>query len=104
MPPMQRGSVRRLQSGKVQLRFYDEHGIRRAAGVFPTRSAAFQHYRDVIEPRLRGEEPAMPELKLAELVAVYLERHSATRRARTISTLRERLQHATRAYGDVRLR
>jgi integrase len=37
-------------------------------------------------------------------VDVYLDRHAATRRARTIATLRERLRHATRAYGDVPLR
>jgi hypothetical protein len=36
-------------------------------------------------------------------VDVYLDRHAATRRARTIATLRERLRHATRAYGDVPL-
>jgi integrase len=103
MPQMQRGSVRRLPSGKIQLRYYDEHGGRRTAGVFQSRSAAFAHYRDVIEPRLRGEEP-MPELTLDELVAVYLDRHAANRRARTIAGLRERLRHATRAYGDVPLR
>jgi integrase len=104
MPPTQRGHVRKLASGKQQLRYYDEMGIRRTAGVFPTRSAAFRHYRDVIEPRLRGEPAPLPELTLAELVDVYLERHAATARDRTIRTLRERLAYATRAYGDVRLR
>lgn len=104
MPAIQRGSVRRLPSGMVQLRYYDEHGKRRTGGVFPTRSAAFEHYRKTIEPRLRGEEPQLPDLTLEAFVALYLERHAATRRPRTIATLRERLRHATRAYGDVTLR
>ena len=55
MPPVQRGHVRRLPSGKVQLRYYDEEGKHRTAGVFPSKSAAYAHYRDVIEPRLRGD-------------------------------------------------
>lgn len=87
-----------------QLRYYDEHGARHTGGAFATRSAAFAHYRDVIEPRLRGGSVAPPELTLAVLVDLYLERHAATRRARTIATLRERLRHATGAYGSVPLR
>jgi integrase len=47
---------------------------------------------------------ALPELTLAEFVPIYLERHGATVRPRTITTLRERLPHATRAFGDVPLR
>jgi hypothetical protein len=43
------------------------------------------------------------ELTLAELVALYLERHAATVRPRTITTLRERLAHALAAFGDVPL-
>jgi integrase len=62
-----------------------------------------QHYRDVIEPRLNRTGP-VPELTLSELVELYLERHAAIVRPRTITTLRERLVHATRAYGDVPLR
>ena len=64
MPPIQRGHVRRLPSGKYQLRYYDASGSRRAGGVFASRSAAFEHYRNAVEPRLRGDEPAMPELTL----------------------------------------
>jgi hypothetical protein len=55
MPPVQRGSARKLASGRFQLRYYDQDGERRTGGSFPTRSAAFQHYRDVVEPMLRGE-------------------------------------------------
>jgi integrase len=104
MPATQRGHVRKLPSGKYQLRYYDSDGQRQTGGAFPTRSAAFQHYRDAIEPRLRGEPEPLPELTLVELVDVYLGRHEATRRARTITILRERLAYATDAYGDVPLR
>jgi excisionase family DNA binding protein len=31
---------------------------------FPTKSAALAHYREVIEPQLRGEHPATPDLTL----------------------------------------
>jgi integrase len=70
----------------------------------------------VIEPQLRGEPALMPELTLAEFVPLYLERHAAGVRPRTIATLRERLSHrrklghgetcrcATCAFGDVPLR
>jgi integrase len=101
MPATQRGHARRLPSGKWQLRYYDEHGRRRTGGAFPSKSAALAYYRDTIEPQLRGE---IRELTLAEFVKLYLERHAATARSRTIETLRERLRHATRAYGDVPLR
>jgi hypothetical protein len=50
MPALQRGSVRVLPSGKVQLRYYDNDGSRQTGGVFKTKSAAWKHYRDVIEP------------------------------------------------------
>jgi integrase len=103
MPAIQRGHARKLPSGKWQLRYYDVDGTRKTGGAFPSKSAAMQHYRDAIEPRLNGAEP-VPELTLSELVELYLERHAAVVRSRTISTLRERLVHATRAYGDVPLR
>ena len=71
---------------------------------FPSKSVALTHYREVIGPQLRGEAPAGPTLTLAEFVEAYLERHAASVRPRTISTLRERLAHAIRAFGDVPLR
>lgn len=103
MPPTQRGSVRKLASGRYQLRYYDAEGERHTGGSFPTRSAAFTHYRDVIEPQLRGEAAPLPDPTLAEFVEVYLSRHAVTVRPRTIRVLRERLRYATRAYGDVHL-
>ncbi len=104
MPPVQRGQAYRLDAGRWGLRYYDTDGQRRRKSPFPTKSAALTHYRDVIEPVLLGEPAAAPELTLAELVELYLERHAVGVRARTISTLRDRLKHATRAFGDVPLR
>jgi integrase len=103
MPATQTGQAYRLDAGRWGLRFYDEAGRRRRVSPFPTKSAALKHYRDVIEPRLRGEPEPLPELTLAELVDVYLQRHAATRSGRTITTLRERLRHATSVYGAVPL-
>src|SRR4051794_24349175 len=103
MPPMQRGSVRKLPSGKHQLRYYDHAGERQTGGVFESKSAAWRHYRDTVEPRLNGTEPTR-ELTLAELAAVYLERHAAIRSTRTIHTLRTRLRRPLDAFGDIPLR
>jgi integrase len=86
------------------LRYYDAAGKRRRKSPFPSKSAALAHYRDVVEPQLRGDPVALPQLTLAEFVPIYLERHSASVRPRTIVTLRERLPHATRAFGAVPLR
>jgi integrase len=105
MPAIQRGSVRTLPSGKKQLRYYDNDGERHTAGSFATRSAAFAYFRDVVEPRLRGEPEPARDLTLAEFADLYLDRHAAGgARRRTIESLRQRLSYATRAYGDVPLR
>ena len=55
-------------------------------------------------PSCAGDPVPMPELTLAEVVALYLERHAATARPWTIATPRERLRHAVAAFGDVPLR
>lgn len=104
MPPLQRGHVRRLPSGRYQLRYYDREGKRRTGGAFSTRSAAFEHYRNAIELELRGDAAPLPELTLRELVDTYLERHGAVVEANTIRTLRHRLARPVALYGDVRLR
>lgn len=103
MPATQRGSTYKLGPGKWGLRFYDRDGVRRRKSPFPTKSAALAHYREVIEPEVRGESrPA--DYTLAEFVPVFLERHGADVRERTIETLRERLAVAKRRFGSVRLR
>jgi Phage integrase, N-terminal SAM-like domain len=85
------------------LRFYDAEGVRRRKSPFPSKSAALAYYRDHIELELRGDSVPAPELTLAELVEVYLERHAATVRPATIATLRKRLRHAVAAFGGVPL-
>lgn len=103
MPSTQRGQAYKLGSRKWGLRYYDVQGARRRKSPFPSKSAALAHYREVIEPALRGELPAKPELTFSGLVALYLERHAADVRPRTIATLSERLRHAQRRFGAVTL-
>lgn len=101
MPALQRGSARRLPSGKWQLRYYDHSGNRQTGGVFGSKTAALAHYREVIEPELNGEPE--PELTLRGLFDLYLERHTAIRSPRTIRSLRERMKRPLDSYGDTTL-
>jgi integrase len=100
MPATQRGQARRLPSGKWQLRYYDAEGNRKTGGAFPSKTAALDHYRDVIEPQLRGEAP---ELTLRQLTDLYLSRQEGIRLPRTVRGLRERLRRPLDAYGDTPL-
>ena len=104
MPQTQRGQAYRLGPKRWGVRYYDVSGARRRKSPFPSKSAALAHYRDVIEPQLRGDRVGLPDITLAEFVPLYLERHAAGVRSRTIVTLRERLPHATAAFGSVSLR
>ena len=103
MPATQRGQAYRLGDGRWGLRYYDEDGKRRRSSPFPSKSAALKHFRDVIEPQLRGESAPLADLTLGEFADLYLERHAAVVRGRTIKILRDRLGYAVRVYGDVRL-
>jgi hypothetical protein len=89
-----------LALGAGDCRYYDREGERQRVSPFKSKSAALDHYRDAIEPQLRGEAAPLADLTLAEFVEVYLARHAAVVRGRTIRVLRERLRYATRAYGD----
>jgi integrase len=101
MPATQRGEPYKIGTRRWGLRYYDRDGVRRRTREkFPSRSAALAHFRNVIEPMLRGATPATPDLTLAELVDVYLDRHTVVARPRTIATLRDRLRHAIAAFGD----
>jgi integrase len=103
MPATQRGQAVKLSSGKWSLRYYDPNGNRRRKSPFPSKSAALKHYRDVIEPELRGDPVPLPEITLAEFVPVFLERHAVGVRPRTIDALHRRLGIAIQAFGDVPL-
>jgi integrase len=102
MPATQRGQLDKLPSGRWRLRWYDQEGERRSKS-FESKSGAARHYRDVVEPQLRGEPAPIPELTLAEFVPIYLERHAAGVRPKTIDALRWRLGVATQAFGNVPL-
>jgi integrase len=104
MPATQRGHARRLPSGKWQLRYYDAVGNRKTGGAFPSKTAALDHYRDVIAPRLHDEGPNRDLTFAAFVEDVYMPRHSKIRKANTIRALRERLARPLGAYGDVPLR
>lgn len=104
MPATQRGQAYRLGPNRWGLRWHAGDGTRPRKSPFPSKSAALAHFRDVIEPQLRGDVTALPELTLAEFVPIYLQRHSAAVRPRTILTLRERLRLAEAAFGAVPLR
>jgi hypothetical protein len=94
MPPLATGTAYRLGANRWGLRYPDATGQKHRVSPFPSKSAALRHFRTVIEPILRGEPTPAPELTLAELVPLYLDRHAAGVRSRTISTLKERLVHA----------
>jgi integrase len=103
VPAKQRGTVDRLPSGLWRLRYYDNAGKRHTAGTFETRTAAFDHYRNVIEPELEGRPAAAPDITFSELVYLYLERHALIRSHRTVRTIRARLKRPLDAYGETKL-
>src|SRR4051812_17239761 len=103
MPATQRGQAYKLGPNRWGRRFYDAEGVRRRKSPFASKSAALAHYRGVIEPQLRGEAVALPDLTLAEFIPIYLERHGATVRPRTVQGLSERLRPAVAAFGSVPL-
>ena len=100
MPAEARGHVRKLSSGKWQLRYYDKAGRRRSGGAFQSKSAALAHYRDVIEPELNGRAPVRRDVRLQELAETFLERHGAIAKPATIATLRARLVRPLDMFGD----
>jgi integrase len=104
MPAEQRGEVYKLGKGRYGLRWYDAEGIRRRKSPFASQSAARAHFRRVIEPELRGDPVPAPDLTLTEFVPLFLERHGAVVRPQTVTTLRDRLAVAQRAFGTVTLR
>ena len=103
MPAEARGHVRKLPSGKWQLRYYDAKGGHRSGGAFSTKSEAWAHHRDVVEPELHGRPVARRDLTFSELVEVFLERHGKVAKPVTIETLRWRLKRPLDDYGTTAL-
>ena len=98
-----RGHVRKLPSGKFQLRFYDSKGVRHSGGAFDTKAAAWKHYDEAVKPELDGRPFARRHLTLADLVDVFLERHGKVAKPATIKTLRWRMKRPLDEYGDILL-
>ncbi len=103
MPAEQRGHVRKLPSGKWQLRYIDRDRVYRSGGAFGSKTDALNHYRDVIEPGLSGKPVARRDITLQELADVFLERHGSVAKPRTVQTLRGRLSRPLETFGDVPL-
>lgn len=80
MPATQRGSAYRIGPNRWGLRYYDADGTRRRKSPFASKSTALAHYREHIEPQLRGEPAPVPDLTLSAFIPLYLEqpqRHRA---------------------------
>jgi integrase len=105
MPADQRGSVDHVKRS-WRARWY-ENGSRRSRAGFRTKSAAaafLEQRRAELEAIRSGRPLPKDDLTLSEFVTVYLDRHAAGARSRTISSLRQRLGYATRDFGDVSMR
>jgi len=102
MPAQQQGQVYKTSSG-YGIRWYDENGNRRRRSGFTSRSQARRWYEEIERPRLRGDIARPAEMTFSELVTHYLTAHAVGRETSTITTLRERLAYAVRAFGTVKL-
>ena len=98
-----RGHVRKLPSGKWQLRYYDRDGAHRTGGSYGSKSEALNHYRDTVEPELHGRPVARRDLTLQQLADLFLERHATIVKPRSIVTLRGRLSRPLEVFGTVPL-
>lgn len=80
-----------------------EQGHRRYRSGFQTKREARQWFEDEIRPRLRGRRRATSTMTLREFGASWLAAHAADVEPSTITSLRCRLAHALRTFGDVPL-
>lgn len=98
MPAEQQGQIDG-KPGAYRLRWYDKDGKRHSKQPFKSKSEARKWYRENVE----GETTQAKDVTVAEFIEVFLERHSANVRPRTVASLRERLGHVKRDYGTVPL-
>jgi integrase len=103
MPAEARGHVRKLPSGRWQIRWYDHEGRRRSGGAFASKTEALNHYRDVVEPELYGRPAARRDLTYSDLVETFLDRHAIIAKPRTIAELRWRLKQTEAKFGTILL-
>ena len=120
MPAEPRGWVEKTTDGQHVLRYYDLNGAKQRArsttGVvlrFKTKTAARNHFRDIIAPQLRGDTPEKGATTFAAFAELWVQRHSVNVRQRTTNSHRDRLgivrpdgtaRNAIAAFGDIPLR
>jgi integrase len=80
-----------------------EHGRRRHRSGFATKRDARQWFEDEVRPRLRGRRRASSTMTLRDFTDSWLRGHAPDVEPSTITTLRCRLAHALRTFGDVPL-
>jgi integrase len=106
VPSVQRGSVVKRGSKSWQARYRDENGSQRAQGGFETKTAArdwLDRKSDEILALKRGDFVRKSDRPtVTEIVDRLLDKHSMNVDASTLRTLRDRLKHATAAFGDLR--
>ena len=89
MPSVQRGTIEKV-NGNWRARWYDENGVRRAAGGFATKTSAadvLKRKLDEVEARRRGDllRASHRPQTVDALVDTFLDRQ---------------LRHARTAFGD----
>ena len=77
MPAEARPRVRKLPSGKWQLRYKDAAGGYRSGGAHDSKTAAFNHYNENIRPELEGRPQPRRDVTLQELADTFLDRHAS---------------------------
>ncbi len=101
MPAESQGSLYATRHG-YGIRWL-EHGNRRYRSGFKTKRDARQWFEDEVRPRLRGRRRASSTMTLRDFTASWLRAHAADVEPSTITSLRCRLAHALRTFGDVPL-
>ena len=103
MPAEARPRVRKLPSGKWQLRFKAADGSYKSGVAHDSKTAAFNYYNEHIGPDLEGKPQARRDVTLQQLADTFLDRHASVAKPRTIQTLRGRLSRPVDEFGDVAL-
>ncbi len=104
MPSLQRGSVRK-RDASWQVRYYDESGVRRYVGAFPTRTAALEFLERKVDEVLalrRGDRIAVRDCPqtVEALLDVFLDKHGRTIDPATKRKLTAQLRKARKEFGD----
>lgn len=99
----QRGNAQKLPSGKWSLRYYDAAGKRQRGGTFPTKSAALNHFRDVIRPQLNGEPVADAGATFDDLCERFLTHYALGAAPSTVRCITAWLVRPRAEFGETAL-